>query len=216
MNAAGNALSTQTLYGGPAYFIRNIVYNAPNITKHHANPSGEIYYNNTFIAESSAAQSSNYHFRNNLFLGWHPDKPIFSINTFTEYTSSDYNGFRPNPGAEDSFIWIGPAAGIFVDYTESRETREFAALADYGRATGQDGHSILVDYDVFIKVPQQNLNDATRIYRFEDMDFRLRPESGAVDAGLFLPNINDDFTGKAPDLGALEVGRPMPIYGPRP
>jgi len=29
-------------------------------------------------------------------------------------------------------------------------------------------------------------------------------------------SINDDFTGKAPDLGALEVGKPIPVYGPRP
>jgi hypothetical protein len=216
LNAAGNALSTQTLYGGPAYFIRNIVYNAPNITKHHANPSGEIYYHNTFVAESAASQSSNYHFRNNLFLGWHPDKLIFSVNTFTSYTSSDYNGFRPNPGAADSFIWAGPAAGILVDYTGPRETRKFATLADYSRATGQDRHSILIDYDVFVNVAQQDPNDPTRIYRFEDLDFRLRPKSGAVDAGLILPNVNDNFAGKAPDLGALEAGHPLPIYGPRP
>jgi hypothetical protein len=216
MNAAGNALSTQTLYGGPAYFIRNIVYNAPNITKHHANPSGVIYYHNTFVAESAAAQSSNYHFRNNLFLGWHPGKPIFSVDTFTGYTSSDFNGFRPDPGAEDSFLWTGPASGIPVDYTGPRETRKFATLADYSQATGRDRHSVLVDYDVFVDVAQQDPNDTTRIYRFEDMDFRLRPKSVAVDAGSVLPNINDDFTGKAPDLGALEAGRPVPVYGPRP
>lgn len=68
LNAAGNAFSTQTLYGGPAYFMRNIAYNVPNIPKQHANPSGEIYYHNTFVSESAAGPSSNYHFRNNLFL----------------------------------------------------------------------------------------------------------------------------------------------------
>jgi hypothetical protein len=30
-----------------------------------------------------------------------------------------------------------------------------------------------------------------------------------------LTGINDDFTGKAPDLGAYEVARPLPHYGPR-
>jgi hypothetical protein len=216
MNVAGNALSTQTLYGGPAYFIRNIVYNAPNVPKHAANPSGVIYYHNTFAAESAAAQSSNYHFRNNLFLGSHPGKPIFSVDTFTGYTSSDFNGFRPNPGAEDSFIWTGPADGTIVEYSGRRETRKFANLAGYSKATGQDRHSVLIDYEVFVNVAQQDPNDITRIYRFEDLDFRLRPKSGAVDAGTILPNINDDFTGKAPDLGALETGQAMPVYGPRP
>ncbi|MEJ2169936.1 MAG: hypothetical protein P8X90_30910, partial [Desulfobacterales bacterium] len=47
-------------------------------------------------------------------------------------------------------------------------------------------------------------------------NFRLKPQAAAVNAGCLLPNINDDFTGKAPDLGALESGQPVPVYGPRP
>ena len=31
-----------------------------------------------------------------------------------------------------------------------------------------------------------------------------------------LPNVNDGYTGSAPDLGALERGCPIPIYGVRP
>lgn len=38
----------------------------------------------------------------------------------------------------------------------------------------------------------------------------------AVDAGAILPNINDGFVGAAPDLGAYELGQPLPTYGPRP
>ena len=215
LNAAGSALSTQTLYGGPAYFLRNIFYNVSNIPKHHAHPSGEIYYHNTFTAESSAAASSNYHFRNNLFLGSDSSKPIFAVNTFTNYTSSDYNGFRPNPGADNSFIWSSPPFEVVVDYTGTRERRAFKTLAQYSKATGQDGHSILVDYDIFMNVAQRDPTDLTKLYKFDDMDFRLRPKAVAVDVGLVLPNINEDFTGQAPDLGALEVGQPMPVYGPR-
>ena len=29
------------------------------------------------------------------------------------------------------------------------------------------------------------------------------------------PNVNDGFTGRAPDLGAYELGQPIPVYGPR-
>lgn len=46
-------------------------------------------------------------------------------------------------------------------------------------------------------------------------DLRLQPDSRAVDAGVCLPNINDDYTGDAPGLGAFELDRPMPHYGPR-
>jgi hypothetical protein len=54
-----------------------------------------------------------------------------------------------------------------------------------------------------------------RLYRFEDYDFRLRAGSAAVDRGVRIPNVNDGFTGAAPDLGALETGQPVPTYGPR-
>ena len=43
----------------------------------------------------------------------------------------------------------------------------------------------------------------------------MKPGSAAIDRGVVLPNINDGFAGKAPDLGALEAGQPLPIYGPR-
>jgi len=36
-----------------------------------------------------------------------------------------------------------------------------------------------------------------------------------VGAGRRLPNINDNFGGIAPDLGALEIGQPATVYGPR-
>jgi hypothetical protein len=47
-------------------------------------------------------------------------------------------------------------------------------------------------------------------------DAALDPASNAIDRGMILANVNDDFTGAAPDLGALELGCPAPIYGPRP
>ena len=47
-----------------------------------------------------------------------------------------------------------------------------------------------------------------------DLNFRLKPGSKAVDAGALIPTVNDDFTGRAPDLGALEIGAPPVRYGP--
>ena len=42
-------------------------------------------------------------------------------------------------------------------------------------------------------------------------------ESGlARDAGVAVPNLADSFEGEAPDLGAFELGRSLPRYGPRP
>jgi hypothetical protein len=216
LNAAGNGLSSQTLYGGPVYFIRNILYHVPNITKHSQNPSGIFYYHNTLTAEAAAGSGSNYYYLNNLILGWQPERPVFSVTTFTNYTSSDYNGFFPDPGAAYQFAWNSPPFDIQRDYINPRIVRQFNTLAEYSQATGQDEHSILVNYDIFLKVAPPDTNDRTIVYKAEDVDFRLQPNAVAVDVGCILPNVNDNFTGNAPDLGALEVGQDVPIYGPRP
>ena len=92
----------------------------------------------------------------------------------------------------------------------------YQSLAEYSQATGQDTHSIPVDYDIFMNVKKPDPNNLIKIYKAEELDFRLRPDSAAVDAGCILHNINDGFAGRLPDLGALEAGQPTPVYGPRP
>jgi len=75
-----------------------------------------------------------------------------------------------------------------------------------------------VDYDVFENVRRLDARDAStlqRIYRADEFDFRLKAGSAAIDRGVALPTITDGFTGRAPDLGALEAGQPLPHYGPR-
>ena len=46
-------------------------------------------------------------------------------------------------------------------------------------------------------------------------DVTLGQNSLAIDAAQALPNINDNHAGAAPDLGAIELGQPMPYYGVR-
>jgi hypothetical protein len=78
---------------------------------------------------------------------------------------------------------------------------------------------VLVDYDIFMKVAKLDAKDLAtvqRLYKAEDIDVRLKPGSAAVDRGVALPNVTDGFAGQAPDLGAVELGQPLPVYGPRP
>jgi hypothetical protein len=183
-----------------------------------------LFYNNTVLSETAAAATSNSHWRNNLFLGENALPTLFAVTTYTNYTSSDYNGFRPNPGAATSFEWNSPPASTLADFTgpghnARLDTRRFATLAEYAKATGQDAHSVLVDYDVFVKVPKLDAQDSAtvqKLYDARDIDFRLRAGSAAVDHGVMLPTITDGFNGRAPDLGALEAGAVVPTYGPRP
>jgi hypothetical protein len=233
-NHGHRALSVQPLFGGPVYFIRNVVYHAPEggAVKLTATSSGIVFYHNTFIApvKPMLGAISNIHFRNNLILGKSETLETFAVETYTNYSSSDYNGFRPNEGAEFSFGWMSPPFGIASAYAAkqplspqerirqeagSKEDRRFKTLKEFSEATGQDRHSVLVDYDVFQKVTPPDPSDPRILYKPADFDFQLRAGSVAVDAGTRLSNVNDDFTGKAPDLGAYEVGQPVPHYGPR-
>jgi hypothetical protein len=161
---------------------------------------------------------------------------IFNITSNTNYSSSDYNGFRPNVSGSAckppstvgcSFSWNTPDFSI-VAITPTPDApnptlvaRPFGSLADYAAATGQDTHSVLVDYDIFVNVPKYDMRnnpaDKTTVIVPANLgiDFSLKAGSAAIDKGTFIPNVTDDYTGAAPDLGALEYGRPLPHWGPR-
>jgi hypothetical protein len=113
----------------------------------------------------------------------------------------------------------GPGRGVPGAANPALEVRRFATLAEYSRATRQDQHSVAVDYDIFVNVPRldaKDLKNVQKLYKAEDLDFRLKTGSAAIDHGVTLPNVTDNFSGQAPDLGALEVGQSPPHYGPRP
>jgi hypothetical protein len=224
INHPSHAFCNQPVLGGPAYWIRNVAYHIPGGSTRLTNgSSGVLFYNNTILGETQAAAASNVHWRNNLMLGENGAPEIFNVTTMTRYTSSDYNAFRPNPGAAVAFRWNAPAGNARADFTgpghnASLEDRQFATLAEYSAATGQDRASLLVDYDIFMNVKRLDAQDVTaiqKIYKASDFDFRLKPGSAPVDRGVVLPNVTDGFTGRAPDIGALEVGAAPPHYGPR-
>jgi hypothetical protein len=225
INHASHAFCNQPSLGGPTYWIRNIAYHLPGGSTRLTNGSaGVLFYNNTILSETQAAAASNVHWRNNLMLGENAAPAILNVTTMTSYTSSDYNAFRPNPGAKVAFQWTAPPAGVRADFTgpgreAALQTRTFTSLGEYSAATGQDKNSLTVDYDIFVNVPRLDAQDAAtiqKIYKAEQLDFRLKPTAAPVDRGVVLANVTDGFAGRAPDIGALEAGAPAPRYGPRP
>jgi hypothetical protein len=220
INAAQCGLSAQPVLGGPAYFLRNVLYHVPvgPVFKFMAKPAGLLVYHNTIIAENMGRDVfSNAHFRNNLFLGTDaPGRGIAAFPTATAYSSYDYNGYRPNRKGGDQYVWIGPQPGTLRNYElTGRDAKGFNTLADFRAATGQETHGIELDFDIFRSLKPPDPENRSAVYHATDLDFSLAPQGKAVDAGLRLPNINDEFSGKAPDLGAHEAGSPSPTYGPR-
>ena len=111
INHASHAFCNQPTLGGPVYWIRNIAYQpAGRFDAADQRRAGRDLLQQHDPVGDAGGGASNMHWRNNLMLGQNSAPAIFSVNTFTSYTSSDYNGFRPNPGAKSAFEWSAPAS----------------------------------------------------------------------------------------------------------
>ena len=215
VNAAENGISAQPVFGGPSYYIRNILYNVPlgGALKIHGGVPGLTAYHNTFITENnSGSRHPNSNYRNNLFLGTDGPTNVASFPYLTAYSIADYNGYRSNSGPEspeDQFMWLSP----------NGKWEGFKSLKCFSKVSGLEAHGIIVDYDVFedLQKPIHALGMGlpSPVYHAVDLNFKLNPNGKAVDAGVVIPNVNDNFNGEAPDLGALEVGSPAVTYGAR-
>ncbi len=118
INSANEPMCNQPAVGGPIYWIRNVIYHAPDgATRMTSGAAGVLFYNNTILTEVNVASSGNNHWRNNLILGEGSSPAIFRELTYTNYSDSDYNGFRVNPGADYSFQWTSPPWKVLADYS---------------------------------------------------------------------------------------------------
>ncbi|SHM84936.1 hypothetical protein SAMN04488057_10468 [Cyclobacterium lianum] len=220
VNSGQCALSAQPVFGGPAYFIRNLVYNIPNgfALKFMSKPAGLVVYHNTIISENRNTQTfSNAHFRNNLFMGTSKSgRPVNAFPFATAYSTSDYNGYRINPGTENHFLYLGPEGNKVYDYELNEgDLQRYSSLESLYAGSGLEANGVLVDYGVFKEMRPPDSDKPHRIYHASDLDFTLNASGMAVGKGTLIPNINDNYTGEAPDLGALEAGATAHQYGPR-
>ena len=202
---AHTALSAQPTFGGPVYFIRNEAFGitALSLKLHNYCTGLEIYHNTLMTARQgfgSFYKWQNGILRNNLFLG--VQRYAMETGSITPYTTLDYNGYRKTDDPER-----------FIKWYNVRAWGRHPTLAAFTEATGHERHGIRVDYNAFRKAWDPKEGKTTRP---ADVDLRLAEGAVPVDAGCVLPNVNDDFTGKAPDMGCHEIGKPTPHYGPRP
>ena len=99
--------------------------------------------------------------------------------------------------------------------------KDFGNIYEMGRNTNFEKHGIQIDYSDFLKLPKAEYADFQSRFGTYPLvyphprDFKPLKESALIDSGCILPNINDHFHGKAPDIGAYELGEENPVYGPR-
>ena len=93
-NAAASGLSAPPVFGGPIYFVRNVMYNTGSALK-FITSAGTLVYHNTFAADLRMyAPVSTAHLRNNLFLpNEGSESPVTAFLNATAYSSYDYDGW---------------------------------------------------------------------------------------------------------------------------
>jgi len=198
-------ISTQPVYGGPAYVFRNAMYNLEYTEfKMHNGPVGMLYFHNTVVKAGVAwplytsEQVQHVVSRNNLMIGT-KGTYVFEFSPRMTECDFDYDGFGAGP------------VELFAKWNDQRHQ----TFEDFRANSGIERHATwLGDQSPFasgIKPPA----DLKQQFAITVNDLRLAGGSKAVDAAVVLPNVNDGFGGKAPDLGAYELGEALPHYGPR-
>ncbi len=200
-----NGISFQPMNGAPWYIIRNQVA-APgeNALKLRDGVDRALLAHNTFVGWEGAQTVDTYKLlsmqsNNNLWItvsDWYIWENG-SGGTADWRTNLDYDGFDWGNN-QYAFKW--------------GSDNRYPDIASFQAATGLEAHAIPVDKDTcFETFDVPDAPPASVPLQF----MTLRADCNAVDAGIPLPNINDDYLDSAPDLGAYEVGADLPHYGPR-
>jgi len=198
-------LSSQPGLGGPNYFMRNVMYNAVHAAfKLKRFSQGDVVLHNTVVKVGTGLGGNSAmdyaFFRNNLAIGG----PTGGINWGDYGAGNPYAADVVEPGEHSSFDH--DAVGSYdVTYVAKIGDKSFSAVE-------KNGVENIKLSETFVDVPFPN----PPIPEKEVPDLRLKKGAAAMDAGIYIPNVNDGFSGKAPDCGAYEFGGEIPHYGPRP
>lgn len=206
-------LSSQPGLGGPTYFIGNVMYNVVLTPfKLHRGSVGDVALHNTVVKGGDAfgvftddAWSKAW-FRNNIFIGGAVtgsvgpygigNGKVADLRAASSTCSFDYDGF----GSINT--------GSFTGRIGSTSFSSLSAM----QANTTEAHALTVDLDIFAA----SVAFPSTVFPIRAIpDLRLKAGANVVDAGVVIPNINDGYSGAAPDLGAYEQGAALPVYGPR-
>ena len=227
-----NGISFQPYIGGPVYIIRNeVIGSREGCSKDRYASSDVFLVNNTFIGHKPLPEMGDDYeaapfdlpdktwSRNNLYL-IQDSTTEASVNVHPEAvarrtTDMDYDGISgpfiigSGYGARN----IDPALYPGSSYVSGDGL--YVPIDAFRKASGALAHYTLVDPSKTFAAPLPAMRD----WRKDG------PVAPMLLSGRFCghrrryaqyPISSSDYAGKAPDLGAHELGRPAPHYGPRP
>lgn len=195
-------ISVQPIYGGPTYIFRNVMYNIEvEPFKLHNSPSGVLLYHNTVVKAGPPITAmtpqpiNNIVMRNNLYLG---GKSVYGFEFEVPAVRCDVDHDGIDGQFENFLKWNGKR------YTPMDGKTPAEAHAVRVQAAGCFANKAPVPAD-----PKKQA-------RVQVNDLRLAADSTAIDQGVPLKWFTAHAAGKGPDLGAYELGDPLPVYGVRP
>ncbi len=228
---ANNGVSFQPYIGGPAYVIRNEVIGPKESSSKDRDGSRDVYFfNNTFVGHKACPSLGRNCYlsafdmpwrcvsRNNLYIiqeaGGLPAVDVHVEDIANHTLNMDFDGIggifmiRNRNGGRDI------DAATYANSHYVRGEGLHIPIQSIREMAGTLEHYTAVDPANLFSTVLPAMHD----WRVETDRpvMLLREGSNAIDAGTVLPTVTDGFTGKAPDLGAHEFGKPAPHYGPRP
>jgi len=184
---------------GPTWIIRNVAYNFGNtrtsqidgytasalkINSGYSTPIGPLFlYHNTFFTEAPGTDA--------LAL-LNPGESTIITARNNVIAGTQYALYKVNPVILD-FDWDALHTTDPVRFIKWQGTN-YDDLATFFAATGQEPDGL--DAPPLLTDPVSG-------------DFTPQPTSQLIERGIAIPGINDDFTGSAPDIGAVEYGSPF-------
>ena len=191
---AGTA--AQPMFGGPVYFIRNLLYHVPaGWPLKFSSQTGRAVRVSQHLHRRADDRGprSNAHFRNNLFLGRDtPGRGIMTWANATAHTARTTTAIvriaasRRSTRGSARRTRTSPNARTGRSSRRSRSSappRARRRTASRSTSTSSSGWS------------RPTRRSATPSITPMDLDFRLKPGGKAVDAGVALPTVNDGFVG---------------------
>lgn len=187
---------------GPIYIMYNVLFDENWLSlKYGVFSQDETFgrgicflYHNTFYCKKpkvnmviASRPLAGQVFRNNIFLA--TGYPFWTSKEPLPTNDIDYNDWYTFD-TDWSEIYTGTPHKRFFRFPG----KELYFLDDLREAMGWEMHGLQAD-PLFVD-PGSG-------------DLRLRHDSPCIDRGEVLPNINDGFSGEAPDMGAYETGSPF-------
>jgi hypothetical protein len=205
------ALSSQPGLGGPTYFMRNAMYNVIlSAFKLQRASVGDVILHNTVVKNGdgfgiyTSEPIARGYTRNNLFIGG----PGGTYNSYSSGSGAVLQIATADATCDFDYDGYGSTLGTFTGRLGAARFTNLAELRSL--TTERNARELdLTAFAATVAYPSSPFPALAKV------DLRPSAAGAAIDVGLPLFNVNDDFAGAAPDLGAYELGVALPTYGPR-